>query len=132
MGGFIAPILRPMGLDWKASLALLTGVAAKETVVSTLGVLYQDGAAADEADDGLRAALRRSGLTPSSALAMMVIVLIYVPCFGTVAVIRRETGSWKWTVFAVGYACLLAWITAFAVFQVSSLFLSSGAVSSLG
>ncbi|MFH1741819.1 MAG: ferrous iron transport protein B [bacterium] len=126
IGRLIAPIIHPMGLDWKAGLALLTGVAAKETVVSTLGVLYHAGRDSDEGNEGLRAALRKSGLTPASALAMMVIVLIYVPCFGTVAVIRRETGSWKWPAFAVGYACMLAWITAFLIFQVARLFLSSG------
>ena len=128
LGGFVSPVVRPMGLDWKASLALLTGIAAKETVVSTLGVLYQVGAEADEGDEGLRAALRRSGLTPASALAMMVIVLIYVPCFGTVAVIRRESGSWGWTLFAVTYACVLAWVTALVVFQIASLALPAQVV----
>jgi ferrous iron transport protein B len=124
LGGLVSPILRPMGLDWKAGLALVTGVAAKETVVSTLGVLYQASTEAREGEEGLRAALRRSGLTPASALAMMVIVLIYVPCFGALAVIHRESGSWGWTLLAVIYPCVLAWVTAYAVFQISSIILS--------
>jgi len=128
LGSFVEPALSPMGLDWKAGLALVTGVAAKETVVSTLGVLYQAGEGVDARDKGLQAALRKSGLKPSAALAFMVIVLIYVPCFGTIAVMRRETGSWKWTVFAVGYAFVLAWVVAFAVYHGANLFLSSGIV----
>ncbi len=125
VGKLIAPVIRPMGLDWKSGLALLTGVAAKETVVSTLGVLYQATEGVDERDEGLRTALRESGLTPASALALMVIVLVYVPCFGTISVMRRETGSWKWTVFAVGYALVLAWVTSFLVYHGANLFLSS-------
>jgi ferrous iron transport protein B len=124
VGGWISPILRPMGLDWKAGLALVTGVAAKETVVSTLGILYRVDTKEREGEEGLGAALRHSGLTPASALAMMVIVLIYVPCFGTLAVIRHESGSWRWTFLAVVYPCLLAWVTAYAVFQIGTIILS--------
>jgi len=122
LGEQVAPILRPMGLGWKEGLALLTGIAAKETVVSTLGVLYQAGADADESSESLRAALRNSGLTPASALAMMVIVLIYVPCLGTITIIRRETGSRRWTLFAVTYSCVLAWVVGFTIYHIARLF----------
>jgi len=129
LGEQVAPILRPMGLGWKEGLALLTGIAAKETVVSTLGVLYQAGADADESSESLRAALRNSGLTPASALAMMVIVLIYVPCLGTITIIRRETGSRRWTLFAVTYSCVLAWIVGFTIYHIARLFNLSSLVS---
>ena len=122
LGGYVAPMLRPMGLDWKEGLALLTGIAAKETVVSTLGVLYQTGAEADETSEGLRVALRSSGLTPASALAMMAIVLIYVPCFGTIAIIRRETASRRWTLFAITYSSMLAWLVGFTIYHIARLF----------
>ncbi len=110
-GGVIAPVLRPAGFgEWEPAVALIAGVMAKETVVSTLGVLYGAG------EEGLASALRGT-FTPLSAYAFLVMTLLYIPCAATVAVIRRETGSWRWTLFAVGYTITLGWLMATIVYQ---------------
>jgi ferrous iron transport protein B len=114
IGKVMVPLFEPIGIDWRGSIALLTGFVAKEIVVSTMGVLY---AVEAEDSDALRAALIASSMTPLSALAMMVFVLLYVPCLATVAVIRRETGSLKWTVFSVVYNTAVAWGMAFIIYQ---------------
>ena len=111
-GRAVSPFFAPLGLDWKAGVALITGFVAKEVVVSTLGVLH---AAGDRG--GLPEALKKSGMTPLSALSLMAFLLLYVPCLATVAAIRHETGSRKWTLFAVAYSTTLAWIVAFAIYQ---------------
>jgi len=115
IGKIIAPIFSPMGIDWRGSVALLTGFVAKEIVVSTMGILY----AADEKDDSeaLKNALLSSGMTPIAALAMMVFVLLYMPCLATLAAIRRETASLKWMIFSISYSTMLAWGLAFLVYQ---------------
>jgi len=110
-GVAVAPALRPAGFgEWEPAVALVAGVAAKEAVVSTLGVLYGAG------EKGLTAVLRTT-FTPLSAYAFMVMSLIYIPCVATIAVIRRETGSWRWTLFAAGYTIILGWLTATLVYQ---------------
>ncbi|MBW2645335.1 MAG: ferrous iron transport protein B [Deltaproteobacteria bacterium] len=116
LGKFIAPVFAPIGIDWRGSVAILTGLVAKELVVSTMGVLY---AAEDEENfsEALKSALRKSGMTSASALSFMVFVLIYIPCFATIAAIRRETNSWKWPFFSITYSTALAWIVAFIVYQ---------------
>ena len=115
IGKVVAPIFAPIGIDWRASVALLTGFVAKEIVVSTMGILY----AADEREDSeaLKNALLSSGMTPSGALAMMVFVLLYMPCLATLAAIRRETASLKWMIFSISYSTLLAWGMAFLVYK---------------
>ncbi|MGD9017872.1 MAG: ferrous iron transport protein B, partial [Desulfobacterales bacterium] len=115
LGRLIAPIFSPLGIDWRGGISLLTGFVAKEIVVSTLGVLH----AVDTESDGaaLRGALRRSGMTPLSAFAMMIFVLLYVPCLATVATIHRETGSMRWTAFSVAYTTGVAWLSAFIIYQ---------------
>jgi ferrous iron transport protein B len=115
IGKVIAPIFSPIGIDWRGSVALLTGFVAKEIVVSTMGILY----AADEREDSeaLKHALLSSGMTPIGALAMMVFVLLYMPCLATLAAIRRETASLKWMLFSISYSTLLAWGMAFLVYQ---------------
>ena len=117
IGHSIQPVFTPLGFDWRSSVAVLTGFVAKEIVVSTLGVLYAAGADADEESEVLRRSLRASGMTPLGAYAFMAFVLIYVPCLATVAVIRRETNSWKWTAFSVGYSLALAWVVSFLIYQ---------------
>ena len=117
LGQAIEPAVRPLGLDWKAGIALLAGFGAKEVVVSTLGTVYSIGDADEESSD-LRAALRADPtFSPLVACVLMTFVLIYVPCMSVVAVIRRETGSWKWPVFAITYTCALAWIVSFLVYH---------------
>jgi ferrous iron transport protein B len=106
VGAYIAPLLAPAGFgEWKAAVALIAGVGAKEAVISTLGVLYGVG------EEGLVSVIREN-FTPLSAFAFMVMTLIYIPCAATIAVIRRETGSWPWTLFAVGYTLVLGWLLA--------------------
>ena len=115
IGHALAPVFEPIGIDWRGGVALVTGFVAKEIVVSTLGVLH---AAPDEGgSDALSRALRCSGMSPLSALSMMVFVLLYLPCLATVATIRRETGSFRWMLFSVFYSTTVAWVTAFFVYQ---------------
>lgn len=115
MGKFLAPVFAPIGIDWRGSVAIITGLVAKELVVSTMGVIY---AAEDEDEtEALKTALTRSGMTRASALSFMVFVLIYMPCIATISTIRHETNSWKWTIFSIGYSTSLAWITAFVVYH---------------
>jgi ferrous iron transport protein B len=115
IGKVVAPVFSPIGIDWRGSVALLTGFVAKEIVVSTMGILY----AADKREDSeaLKHALLSSGMTPIAALAMMVFVLLYMPCLATLAAIRRETASLKWMMFSITYSTLLAWGMAFLVYQ---------------
>jgi len=116
LGKFLSPVVKPLGFDWRGGVALITGFFAKEIVVSTYGVLYQVGEKEEESE-GLRSALQHSGMSPLVAYAFMVFTLIYTPCLGTVAAIRRETGSWGWTFFSVGYSITLAWMMAFLIQQ---------------
>ncbi len=122
IGKFISPALEPLGFDWKISIALLTGVASKEIVVSTLGVLYNaDVASGDHSlTERLRSEKRPDGtpaFTSAIALSLMLFVLIYFPCIATIATIKHETGSWRWALFAVFYTIVLAWMVSFAVYQ---------------
>jgi ferrous iron transport protein B len=121
IGGWIAPVLRPAGLgQWKIGTALFAGFGAKEVVVSTLGTLYGLGET-DERSDALREELRRD-MTPLQGYALMVFVLLYIPCLATVAVIKRESNSWRWPLFTVAYTTLLAWGMSTLVYQLGRLF----------
>ena len=117
IGKACEPVMRPLGLDWRASVALLSGAAAKEIVVSTLGVLYS---AEDGGDgDSLSVRLISSGnYTQASALAMMIFILLYFPCIATVMAIAHEAGGWKYAVFSIVYNTLLAWCVAFAAYRI--------------
>jgi ferrous iron transport protein B len=120
LGRLIAPVFEPLGIEWRGGVALLSGFVAKEIVVSTLGVLYASGE--NEEEGALERALIASGMTPLSALSMMVFVLLYLPCFATTAAIRRETGSTRWMLFSITYSTAVAWLAAFLVFQGGRLF----------
>ena len=113
IGKTISPLFSPIGIDWRGGVALLTGFVAKEIVVSTMAVLH----AAEEESDALKNALLSSGMTPLSALSMMIFVLLYLPCLATVAAIKRETGSFKWMFFSIAYNTSIAWFAAFCVYQ---------------
>ncbi|MBF0216379.1 MAG: ferrous iron transport protein B [Candidatus Omnitrophica bacterium] len=116
VGKFIEPVLKPLGFGWRGGVALITGIAAKEIVVSTFGVLYQVDDTEGAKSEGLRTALKID-MTPISALSFMLFTLIYIPCMGTLGMMNRELGSIKWTFFAVGYSMLLAWGIAFITYQ---------------
>jgi ferrous iron transport protein B len=133
IGKGIEPLMRPLGFDWKMSVSLLTGVAAKEVVISTMGVLYQAEEGADEHSASLMNNLNKQTystgpkigekvFTPLSALAFMVFILIYFPCVAVIAAIKNESGKTKWAIFTIVYTTALAWIMAFAVFQIGSYF----------
>ena len=123
LGRFIEPAFRPLGFDWKISVALLTGVGAKEIVVSTLGVLYAGNPDEDftSLSERLKAEVRPDGtpvFTHIVALALMLFVLIYFPCIASLVAIKNEAGGWKWAFFAMGYTFALAWLVAFGVYQI--------------
>ena len=118
IGKAIEPAIEPLGFDWKLGVGILSGVGAKELVVSSLGVLYADDAEADAASLG-----ERIPITPLVAFGYMAFVLIYFPCIATLAAIKGETGSWRWTLFVAAYTTALAWVVSFAIYQVGGLFL---------
>lgn len=126
MGKAINPVMEPLGFHWRASVATLAGVPAKEIVVSTLGVLYTDNEAVSEGrlSDRLTAPSPVTGkpdFTPASALSFMLFILLYCPCIATVVAIVRETHSWRWGAFSVIYNTIFAWIVAFIVYQTAQL-----------
>ncbi len=125
LGKAIAPVFKPLGFDeWRVSVGLVGGFIAKEIVVGTLGTLHSIGEA-DEESEGLRQTLQRQRrpdgsrmFTPLVAYSLMVFVLLYIPCIATVAVIKRETNSWRWPVFTVLYTTAVAWLVSFIIYQV--------------
>ena len=132
LGHFIEPVIRPLGFDWKMGISLLSGVAAKEIVVSTMGVIYQPDPTMPETRDNLSERLRnqqhRSGdkagqpvFTPLIALSFLVFILIYFPCVAVIAAIKNESGTWKWAIFTIFYTTGLAWLLSFIVYQLGSL-----------
>ena len=114
VGAVIQPVFAPLNFDLNASIALLTGFVAKEVVVATFGVLYSHGEEVDEESRGLRESLAAS-MTPLTAVAFMVFTLLYVPCLATIAVLYKETQSWKWTGFSIGLSLSLAYSLALMV-----------------
>jgi ferrous iron transport protein B len=118
LGHMLEPLVAPLGFDWRIAVALLFGFVAKEIVVGSLGVLY------GTSDEGLGASIRQTGgLEASSALGLMAFVLIYTPCLATIGVIKKETGSWKWTAFSIIYGLALAWVMAFIIYHLGEVFL---------
>ena len=116
IGKAIEPVIEPLGFDWKLGIGLLSGVGAKELVVSTLGVLYTN-----EEDIESVNLSDRIPITPMVALGYMLFVLIYFPCVATLVAIKQESGSWKWALFAAFYTTALAWIVAFTINQLGKL-----------
>lgn len=132
MGHFITPVIEPLGFDWKIGVSIVTGLAAKEIVVSSMGVLYQSDFDADETSVSLQQKLQeqthangpRKGekvFTPLVAFTLMLFILIYFPCVAVIAAIKREA-NWKWAAFTMVYTTALAWVIAFATYQIGSLF----------
>lgn len=125
-GKAVNPVMEPLGFSWRATVAAMAGVPAKEIVVSTLGVLYTGDEAVTNATLGERLeAPGPSGkpdFTTATALAFMVFILLYCPCIATVTAIVRESGHWGWGAFSIIYNTVVAWIVAFAVYQIASLF----------
>ena len=122
IGKVCEPVMEPLGLDWRASVAMVSGAAAKEIVVSTLGVLYsvED---AEENTSSLSARLIASeNYSRSAALAMMIFILLYFPCIATIAAISQEAGHWRWALFSVVYNTTLAWLLAWVAYRIGIFF----------
>ncbi len=127
LGKAINPVLEPIGCHWRASVAALAGVPAKEIVVSTLGVLYtgDDEATSQTLKERLTVPSSVTGqpdFTAASALAFMVFILLYCPCLATITAIVKESGSWRYGAFAVVYNTVVAWLLAFATYRIALLF----------
>lgn len=130
IGHAISPVMKPLGFDWRMNAGIIAGTGAKELVVSTMGVLYnqtngnmETNKTENNSDETtrLQKAVRKT-MTPRSALSYIVFILLYFPCLATIAAIKNETGSWKWGLFTAVYTTLLAYVCSFIVYQVSSLF----------
>jgi ferrous iron transport protein B len=127
IGRSIAPLMKPLGFDWRLSVSIISGLAAKEVVVSTLGVLFQTDNQYEKASlvEKIQTQTDDAGkklFTPLMAFSFMLFILTYFPCIGVIAAIKRESGSWKWAAFIVVYTTSIAWLLSFSVYQVGSLF----------
>ena len=129
IGKFIAPVVQPLGFDWQMGVSLLTGLAAKEIVVSSMGILYNADTEADESSEKLTRALRthlgedgKPFLTPLKAYCFMIFVLLCFPCIATISAIAKEA-SWRWAGITILYTTGVAWIITFLVYQIGSLFI---------
>lgn len=127
IGKKMEPVMRPLGFDWKISVSLLSGMAAKEIVVSTMSVLYTGDS---ENQASLQTRLHEETypdgspvFTPLVVIGFLLFVLVYFPCIATIAAIKEESGSWKWALFSIFYSTGLAWIIAFLVYQIGQLFI---------
>jgi len=117
LGKLFEPLLSPLGFTWQIVTALIFGFIAKEAVIQTLSIIYAVGGTVT-----LAAALT-SSITPLSAFALMVFVLLYVPCLATVGAIRKETGSWKWTAFSIIYQLILAYVVSIGIIIIGGFFI---------
>ncbi|RPI44834.1 MAG: ferrous iron transporter B, partial [Bacteroidetes bacterium] len=133
MGKAIEPVISPLGFDWKMGVSLLSGFAAKEIVVSTMGVLYQaDSGEGTEKFGSLPERIHdevytkgplvgKPVFTPLVGISFLIFVLLYLPCLAVITAVGRESGSWKWAGFVLFYTTALAWLASFVVFQAGSL-----------
>jgi len=129
VGKTIEPALKPLGFDWKIGVSILSGVAGKEVVVSTLGVLYNADHLEGDSHSSLSEKLRnetnlegKKVFDPITSLSFLFFILIYFPCIATVSAIRKETESWKWAIFTIFYTTSLAWLVSFLIYQVGRIF----------
>ncbi|MBM4164634.1 MAG: ferrous iron transport protein B [Lentisphaerae bacterium] len=120
LGRSLEPVLRPCGFDWRLSTAMIGALAAKEVFVTQMGIIYALGGEQDEASVPLREKIR-ADYTPLAGFCVMLFCLISAPCMATIAVTRRESGSWRWALLQLGGLTLLAWVVTAAVFQIGSL-----------
>ena len=107
------PVMEPLGLDWRAGVALVSSIPAKEIVVSTMGVLYHG-----EEGEPLGESIKKSGvMSKSAAMAFMIFILLFFPCIATLAAVRAETGSTLWMLFTIVYNTVMAWLVAWGVYN---------------
>lgn len=129
IGKFIEPIIKPLGFDWRMGVSLVSGIAAKEIIVSTMGVLFQVEEDSQNIGDKLKNYTHAEGpkkgqkvFTPLVAVSFLIFILLYFPCIAVFAAVRKETASLRWALFLVFYTTALAWLLSFMVFQIGSLF----------
>jgi len=136
LGKAVEPVIKPLGFDWKMGVSIITGIAAKEIVVSTMGVLYNADLEADENSTSLINKIKNERYTsgektgelvfsPLVAISFLVFILLYFPCIAVIAAIKKESGNWKWAVFTMLYTTSLAWVSSFLIYQIGSLFFKS-------
>jgi ferrous iron transport protein B len=130
IGRSIAPVMKPLGFDWHLSVSLLSGLAAKEVVISTLGVIYQVDYKSGNTSlvkklQTQKDSFGRTTFTPLIAFSFMLFILTYFPCVGVIAAIKRESGSWKWAVFIIFYTTGIAWLISFIVYQIGRLIMTT-------
>ena len=127
IGKAMEPVMRPLGFDWKMSVSLLSGMAAKEIVISTMGVIYTgDGEDHESLQQRINNEVHPDGtpvFTPLVVIVFLIFVLIYFPCVATIAAIKEESKTWKWALFSLFYSTSLAWVIAFLVYQIGNLFI---------
>jgi ferrous iron transport protein B len=128
LGQLLEPAIAPLGFDWKIGVGLIGAFAAREVFVSTMGIVYSVGGGADASSDDLRQALRREkssdgkpAYPPLVGLALMIFFALACQCMSTLAVVKRETGGYRWPLFLFGYMTALAWVVTFVVYQVGRL-----------
>jgi len=133
IGKFVEPVIHPLGFDWKMGVSLITGTAAKEVLVSTMGVLYGSGhyhesgikknlptiLQQEKYKEGSR--IGEKVFTPLASFSFLLFILIYMPCVAVVATVKRESGSWKWAMFLILYTTTIAWVLSFTVYQIGLL-----------
>jgi ferrous iron transport protein B len=132
LGHMIVPVIEPLGWDWKIGVSIITGLAAKEIVIGSMGVLYQSDISADENSVNLKNRLQEQVFTsgprigekvfsPNVAYSLMLFILIYFPCVAVIAAIKKEA-NWKWATFTMVYTTVLAWFVAFAAYHIGGIF----------
>lgn len=119
IGHAMEPVISPLGYDWRMGVGILSGLGAKELMVSTLGVLYELPEEQLEDETALQSAIRQSGTSPEAGLGYMVFALLYFPCLATIAAIRGESGQWKYAIFTAIYTTLVAYFAAWAVYRIA-------------
>ncbi|MBN1351522.1 ferrous iron transport protein B [candidate division KSB1 bacterium] len=128
LGKMIEPVFEPCGFDWRIDVALIAGFAAKEVIVSTMGIVYGISEGDSHAElqttykSPLKEKLRNDGrYNPSNMLALMIFVLTYIPCIATLGVVKKELGRWRYPIFMAGYTLVIAWVLAAAAYQIGRL-----------
>lgn len=119
VGRAVEPVIKPLGFNWKIGIGLITSLAAREVIVGTLGTIY--GIEGEANSKGLQAALQ-GDLTPAGAVALLVFFAFALQCFSTIAVVRRETGGWKWPIFQFSYMLFLAYVGAWTAYEIAGRF----------
>lgn len=126
-GKAVQPTLEPLGFDWKMSVSLITGITAKEFIISTLGVVYkaeEETGSGQEINTSLMARIKEEEMfNKANALSFMIFSLLYMPCVATAYTIKKETGTWKWALLSIFSTIAVAWIAGFMAYRIGLLFL---------